>query len=144
MSTEDEVRMASQQFYVALNRMANGDAGLLPGIWSHGATATTMHPIGGREVGWDAVNKSFEQVAKLATDGKVELKDQLLRVAGDLAYEIGVERGTLKLSGQHVSIEHRVTNVYQREGGAWKMIHHHTDTSPAMMDALRRLGPGKA
>jgi hypothetical protein len=27
MSTEDEVRKASEQFYAALNRMANGDAG---------------------------------------------------------------------------------------------------------------------
>ncbi len=26
MSTEDEVRRASEQFYAALNRMANGDA----------------------------------------------------------------------------------------------------------------------
>ena len=24
---------------------------------------------------------------------------------------------------------------------AWKMIHHHTDTSPAMLDVLRRLQP---
>jgi hypothetical protein len=32
MSTEDGVRMASKQFYAALNRMANGDAGLLADI----------------------------------------------------------------------------------------------------------------
>jgi hypothetical protein len=55
MSAEDEVRKASQQFYAALNRMANGDGGGMADIWSHSATVTTMHPIGGREVGWDAV-----------------------------------------------------------------------------------------
>jgi hypothetical protein len=66
MSTEDEVRKASEQFYAALNRMANGDARSLADIWSQGAGVTTMHPIGGREVGWDKVRASFAQVAEMA------------------------------------------------------------------------------
>lgn len=139
MSAQDEVQKASQQFYAALNRMANGDARPMAEVWSHGATVTAMHPIGGRQVGWDGVRSSFDKVAQLASGGKVELKDQLIHVSGDLAYEVGVEQGQLKLSGHPVNIEHRVTNVYQREAGGWKMIHHHTDTSPAMLDVLRKL-----
>ena len=139
MSTEDEVRSASEQFYAALNRMASGDAGSLADIWSHSPTVTTMHPVGGREVGWDAVRASFEQVAQLASEGKVELRDQIIRVVGDVAYEAGVEYGQLKLAGHPVTIEHRVTNIYQREAGAWKIIHHHTDTSPGMMDVISGL-----
>lgn len=139
MSAEDEVRKASQQFYAALNRMANGDSSAMADIWSHGATVTAMHPIGGREVGWDAVRASFEQVAKVTSDGKIELKDQLIRVAGDVAYEMGVEQGRLKLAGHQAAIEHRVTNIYQRQAGAWKLVHHHTDTSPAMLEILTRL-----
>jgi ketosteroid isomerase-like protein len=141
MSTEDEVRKASKQFYAGLNHMANGDAGPLADIWSHSATVTAMHPIGGREVGWDAVGGSFGQVAKLASDGKIELKDQLIQVAGDVAYEVGIEHGQFKLAGQQVTLEHRVTNIYQQEAGAWKIIHHHTDISPAMLDVLSRLSP---
>jgi uncharacterized protein (TIGR02246 family) len=139
MSAEDEVRKASRQFYAALNQMANGDSSAMADVWSHSATVTTMHPIGGREVGWDAVRASFEQVAKVASDGKIELKDQLIRVAGDVAYEIGLEQGQLKLAGHQAAIEHRVTNIYRREAGAWKMVHHHTDTSPAMLEILSRL-----
>ena len=139
MSIEDEVRGASRQFYTAINRMANGDASQLTDIWSHSPTATTMHPIGGREVGWDAVRESFEKVAQLASEGKVELKDQLIRVVGDVAYEAGVEHGKLKLAGKQVTIEHRVTNIYQREAGVWKLIYHHTDTSPAMLDVISGL-----
>jgi ketosteroid isomerase-like protein len=52
---------------------------------------------------------------------------------------MGVEQGQLKLAGHQAAIEHRVTNVYQREAGAWKLVHHHTDTSPAMLDILKRL-----
>jgi ketosteroid isomerase-like protein len=139
MSAEDEVRNASQHFYAALNRMANGDSGAMADIWSHSATVTAMHPIGGREVGWDAVRASFEQVARIASGGKVELKDQLIRLAGDIAYEMGFEQGQLTLAGHQAAIEHRVTNIYQRQAGAWKMVHHHTDTSPAMLDILSRL-----
>ena len=65
--------------------------------------------------------------------------DQLIHVAGDVAYEVGFEHGQLMLAGQQVTIEHRVTNIYQREAGAWKMIHHHTDTSPTMQDVLSRM-----
>lgn len=139
MSTEDEVRNASKQFYTGLNRMANGDSGPLADIWLHSAAVTAMHPIGGREVGWDAVRASFEKVAELASEGKIELKDQIIRVAGDVACEAGIEHGHLKLAGQQVTIEHRVTNIYQREAGAWKIVHHHTDISPAMLDVLSRL-----
>ena len=139
MSTEDEVRKASEQFYAALNRMVNGDARPLADIWSQGADVTTMHPIGGREVGWDKVRASFAQVAEIASEGRIRLDDQLIRVTGDLAYELGFERGQAKFAGQQVSLDHRVTNIYRREAGSWKMVHHHTDVSPAMLDVLNRL-----
>ncbi len=116
--------------------MTNGDSGPLMDIWSHSAVVTTMHPVGGREVGWDAVRESFEKFAQLASDGKVELRDQHIQVDTDLAYEVGIERGEFKLAGRTVSIDHRVTNVYRREAGVWKIVHHHTDVSPAMLDVL--------
>jgi ketosteroid isomerase-like protein len=80
-------------------------------------------------------------VAKLASDGKVGLKDQLIQVAGDVAYEEGFEHGQFKLAGQEITIENRVTNIYRREAGAWKIVHHHVDISPAMLDVLGRLQP---
>jgi ketosteroid isomerase-like protein len=144
MSVEDEVRKASTQFYAALERMLNGDAQPLSDVWSHGPDVTTMHPIGGRQVGWNEVRESWEQVGQGASNGKVELKDQLIRVVGDLAYEVGVEYPEFELGGEKVSGQIRVTNIYQREGGGWKMIHHHTDLAPAMLEVLSRLQPPSA
>jgi ketosteroid isomerase-like protein len=140
MSTDDEVREASKRFYAALNAMLNGDAGSLADIWSHSATVTTMHPVGGRQVGWDEVRASWEQIARLASAGQVVMDDQIIRVAGDAAYELGVERGHVKIAGQEVqAIEDRVTNIYLREAGQWKIVHHHTDISQAMLDAVSRV-----
>ena len=139
MQAEDEVRAASAKFYAALNRMLNGDAGSLTDIWSHGATVTTMHPIGGREVGWDQVKKSFEQVAQLTSAGQVKLSDQLIQLAGDIAYELAVEHARFTLAGQPVAGDCRVTNIYRRESGNWKVVHHHTDATPALLDVVSRL-----
>ena len=139
MPSEADVRKASEQFYAALNRMISGDAGPLAAVWSHSATVTTMHPIGGRQVGWDQVRGSWEQVAKLASGGQVKLVDQIVNVVGDVAYELGIERGKAKLAGQDVTFEDRVTNVYRREAGTWKIVHHHTDISVAMVEILKRL-----
>ena len=139
MSTVDEVREASKKFYAGLNRMGNGEKDTLAVAWSHNGTATAMHPIGGREVGWKAVEGSFNQVAHLASEGKIELKDQLIQVLGDAAYEIGIEAVQFKLGGHEVKGEVRVTNIYNKENGTWKLVHHHTDLAPAMIEVLQKL-----
>jgi ketosteroid isomerase-like protein len=137
MSPEDEVRSASERFYTALNRMLAGDAGPLSDVWSHGGNVTAMHPVGGREVGWERVAGSWSQIAQVASGGQVMLRDRLVQVAGDMACEVGVETGQATLAGRQVPIEARVTNVYRREAGAWRMVHHHADLSPAMQDVVR-------
>lgn len=142
-TTEDEARRASSQFYAALNSMANGDAGPMSAIMSHSATATTMHPLGGREVGWDQVAGPWGQVAQLASSGQVTLTDQLIQAGSDMAYETGVEKGEITLAGRQVPINNRVTNVYRPEGGEWKIVHHHTDKSPAMIELVKSLQAGQ-
>ena len=107
--------------------MLNGDASPLLTIWSHTENVTTMHPVGGREVGWDKVRGSWEQVAKIVSGGQIKLEDQFVQIIGDVAYELGVERGHYTLAGEPVAADYRVTNIYRRESGAWKIVHHHAD-----------------
>jgi len=124
---ENDFQAASEKFYSALNSMLNGDASPLFNIWSHGETVTTMHPVGGREVGWDQVRGSWEQVAKIVSGGQIKLEDQFVQIIGDVAYELGVEHGQYTLAGKPVAADYRVTNIYRRESGAWKIVHHHAD-----------------
>ena len=133
MTTKREIREVSTQFYAALTRMLNGEARALSDVWSHRSFVTAMHPLGGRQVGWAEVRKTWEQIAQRSSEGKVELKDQLIHLTGEVAYEVGVEHVEAKLGGQKVGAKIRVTNIYQREAGAWKITHHHTDASPAMV-----------
>ena len=95
--------------------------GTAAGWRTSGPTAPPSPPCIRSAAGKSAGMRSkaaFEQVAQVASDRKIELKDQLIRVAGDVAYEMGIEQGQLKLAGHHAAIEHRVTNFYQRQAGA--------------------------
>lgn len=141
MAAEDDVRQASDRFYSALNSMLKGDAAPMveTGVWSHGSDVSTMHPIGDREVGWEAVKGPWEQVASMASGGQIAIQEPKLIVVGDLGYETGTESGSGTLAGQTVSFQHRVTNIYRRESGAWRIVHHHTDKSPAMEEIVSRL-----
>jgi ketosteroid isomerase-like protein len=141
MSTEEEVLQASEQFYAAVNRLLNGDAKPMVEVWSHGPDVTTMHPVPGRQVGWEEVRATWKQTASLTSDGQVTVHDLLVRVGSDLAYTIGAEHVEVTFAGQQVQDEHRVANIYRREAGAWKMVHHHADLSPQDQDILSRLQP---
>lgn len=139
LTTEAAVREASDRFYAALNRMANGDAEPMAAVWSHRDDVTTMHPIGGREVGWNEVEGPWQAVADVASDGTVTRVDQLVRVDGELAYELATEKVSMSLAGKPVESEVRATNVYRLEDGEWKIVHHHTDADPEMIEILEQL-----
>lgn len=135
----NEVHQASDRFYAALNRMLNGDSGPMMEVWSHTSDVSTMHPIGDREDGWEQVEGPWQQVASMASGGQVAIKDQAIRAGGDLAYEVGTEVGDGTIAGETVSFKQRVTNIYRRENGAWKIVHHHADKNPAMEEIVSRL-----
>ncbi len=51
--------------------------------------------------------------------------------SGDLAYTVGYERCTRSLDGGPAeSTVLRVTHVYRRENGEWKIVHRHGDILP--------------
>ncbi|MGP6089939.1 nuclear transport factor 2 family protein [Antarctobacter jejuensis] len=139
MTNLDDVRRASVAFYDALNSMANGDDTAMQNAWIKGDGVTAQHPIGGRDMGSDSVLASFSKVAEIADGGDIRLEDQMINAGSDMAIETGVEIGKLIIAGNEAKIQHRVTNVYQKQDGAWKLAHHHTDLSPSMLEILQRL-----
>lgn len=49
-------------------------------------------------------------------------------VIGDMAYTAGLERTSVSVDGKPRSYTLRVTQVYRREHGEWKVVHRHGDT----------------
>jgi ketosteroid isomerase-like protein len=140
MTLEDEIRQTSEQFYASLNRMINGDPGPMMEVCSRGSEVTTMNPRGRINLGWEEVSAGWERAAQSMSDGHVSA-DELVVVplADDVAYTLGREHGQVKVGGEPVLIDLRVTTIYRREGGEWKVVHNHTDVSPMMVEAIARL-----
>ncbi|MBV9231100.1 MAG: nuclear transport factor 2 family protein, partial [Chloroflexi bacterium] len=108
-------------------------------VWWHSPDVTIMHPTGGLRVGWGQVQEWWEQVVAFRFGGHVVIISPLLWVVGDLAYEVGIESGEHFFQGQPRFFGHRVTNIYRREAGIWKMVHHHTDLDVGMVKTLKDL-----
>ena len=136
MATEDGVREASDRFYAALLSMLNGDAAPMADVWAHDTGVSTMHPLGGREVGWDAVRGSWEGAAQAFDGGGIEVSDLEVSVLGDVAYTTGIEHVDATLGGKSLHFDIRATNIFRREDGEWKIVHHHTDLDPPLQEAL--------
>ena len=137
MAAEDEVQQASEQFYAALNRTLDGDSSPMEQIWSHGSDVSAMHPFGSRSLGWEEVRAGWEQAAQAFSDGQVALDDLVVvPISGDAAYTLGTEHGQAKVGDASIGIDWRVTNIYRREADGWKIVHHHTDFSKEVAQAL--------
>jgi ketosteroid isomerase-like protein len=49
-------------------------------------------------------------------------------VVGDMPYTVGYEHSQVAVNGEPRTYTLRVTQVYRREGGDWKVVHRHGDT----------------
>lgn len=137
MSVE-EVRQVSDRFYAALNRGINGDTSEMLDICSHADDVTTMHPLGGRQIGWSEVRATWEMAASAIDGGSVEVNDlQITLLGDDAAYTTGTENASAIVGGTPVSFSARCTNVYRCEDGVWKVVHHHVDLLPDMAAAFQ-------
>jgi len=138
MTPEEEVRQASDQFYAALNSVFAGDIAPMEDTWSHAEDCVTMHPLGGRQLGWEKVRESWQQVAGATTSGQVTATGLRIRLLGDVAFTICVERGQVEVGGQTIEINLRATGIYRRENGQWKKVFHHSDIDPTLQEAVER------
>jgi ketosteroid isomerase-like protein len=118
--------------------MVTGDASSMAEIWSQRDRNNDASNRGSGR-GPRKVRGAWEQVAALCTGGTVSLNDQLFETAGDMADEVGIERGQVTSAARNVPIEYRVTNIYRREAEGWKIVHHHTDPAPEMVEFLKSL-----
>jgi ketosteroid isomerase-like protein len=79
--------------------------------------------------GWKEVDETFEWVAsKFSNCESFRLEVIAAGVSGDLAYTVGYEDSLVSRDGGPVRPNRlRVTHVYRRENGEWKIVHRHGD-----------------
>jgi len=122
--TLDRVHLAT----VAIGR---GDPEPYMRLWSRADKVSLFGAWGPCKQGWDQVSQTFRWVATRFTGGELRCEDLIVNVSGDLAYTVGYERGAMAVDGQEPEpMSIRVTQIYRREDGEWRLVHRHGDFAP--------------
>lgn len=127
-------------FEEGLQRFINGDATLWKQHVSNGREVTIFGGWGAYEKGWAQVGPRYEWAAARFQDSNAQVTVQYISVvsSGDLAYTVSIERSRVRLADQAEAMPMalRVTHIFRREAGEWKLMHCHADpllekTAPA-------------
>jgi ketosteroid isomerase-like protein len=107
----------------------NGDVAPRIRLWSTADPVTVFGAFGPCKSGWAEVSRTFRWVAsRFSHCTSFDLELVAAGASGDLAYTVGYERSSRSLDGGPVEPSTlRVTHVYRREDGEWKIVHRHAD-----------------
>ena len=110
----------------------NGDVRPRLEMWSENDPITLFGAFGVAKRGWDEVSETFRWVAsRFSNLAGYEFELVAAGASGDLAYTVGYERHAVSIEGGPVQPHTlRVTHVYRRENGEWKIVHRHGDEVP--------------
>jgi ketosteroid isomerase-like protein len=110
----------------------DGDPGRRSTTWSQRDPVTLFGALVPVRSGWDEVSRTFDWVASRFSDlHDYEFELVAAGASGDLAYTVGFEQKTVVFDGEPTTYTLRVTHVYRREDGQWRIVHRHGDHSPA-------------
>jgi len=111
--------------------MALGDPEPYKALWSRGEDVSLFGAFGPCKKGWDQLEKTFDWVASRYREGVVTDEYEVVHEGADLAYTVGYEIDDVVLDGATTRQRLRVTQIYRRENGEWRLVHRHGDFAPA-------------
>ena len=143
-SMDASVQAAIAQLHAAMAKVANGDVSAIKALYSHSADATSFYGWGGYEKGWDGVSKRWDWAGQQFQGGSVRYDNITTVFAGDIFYTTDIETyenqrmaGVAGLTGW----TNRVTHIFRRENGAWRLLHRHGNRLEAQFEPSKILKP---
>jgi ketosteroid isomerase-like protein len=130
--TDDALAKALEQDAGARTALQNGDPGPIIDFWAVSDDVTLFGAWGPIEKGHEAVTDTMRWVgSRLTGAATVDVEHTVIASSGDLAYTVGFERSHVNVDGgapREMVI--RVTHIYRRIDGDWKLVHRHADFAP--------------
>ncbi|HEV8015272.1 MAG TPA: nuclear transport factor 2 family protein [Stellaceae bacterium] len=130
LSDLDAVLSANLEFYRAFN---DRNAKIMDTLWARGAPVLCVHPGWTALSGRDEVIKSWRSILANPNAPHVMCHDDRAFLYGDLA----IVQCEEELDTGHLV----ATNMFVREAGAWKMIHHQASPIVVRSHEERRRRP---
>ena len=100
-------------------------------LWSHEPDVTLAGGFGGKfEQGWPDVSARLEWASSQFRNGRNEIHRISHGATGTHGYLIQTEHLTFNTPGQEATVQrdYRVTMLFRRENGSWRIIHRHADS----------------
>lgn len=109
----------------------NGDPAPRLAMWSTQEPVTLFGALFSK-TGSDELRSFFRWLASQFSDCTAYRFEVIAAgVSGDMAYTVGFEHTSVSWDGAPVEpYTLRVTHVYRREDGEWKIVHRHADRPP--------------
>ena len=129
MPTTDLARVIEQS-HQGLDSFAKGDPKPMKELFSHQDDVTLANPFGPPALGWNQVAETMERAASHYSDGEDTAFERISGYATtDLAYVLEVEQWRSKIGGadEISAFSLRVTTIFRREDGDWRIVHRHAD-----------------
>jgi ketosteroid isomerase-like protein len=115
----------------------NGDAAPRIAMWSRN-DPVTLFGAASSGVGWAEIGPLFERLGS-SFSNCTSYQNQVVAAgaSGDLAYIVALEHTTASIKGAPPQpYVLRVTTVFRREDGEWKVVHRHGDPASETAGAL--------
>ncbi len=119
MSEQVTVLFANEAFYVAF---ASRDYPAMEALWSERERISCIHPGWNALAGRDVVMQTWRTILANSESPQIGCQNAVCHVLGDTAYVVCYEA----INGSFLV----ATNVFIREGGNWKMVHHQAGPTP--------------
>jgi ketosteroid isomerase-like protein len=119
-----------EQQHLALDEFVRGDHEPLERLYSQRDDATLGNPFGPFARGFEQVVQTMQRAASHYRDGEATGFELVAKhVTPDLACLVEVERFKAKVAGRGdvTPLSLRVTSIFRREDGIWKLVHRHAD-----------------
>ena len=122
MSDDADVLEANARFYRAFEAL---DIAEMDRVWAHGDHVKCVHPGWPLLTGWEAVRESWESIFTNTEEMRFTLSNVSAVVGGDLAWVTCTENILSEVGGRVSVTAILATNLFERDGARWRLIHHH-------------------
>ena len=132
-----------EQDHLALDAFVKGDPEPLKNLYSRRDDVIIANPFGPPAKGWEKAAETMDRAATNFRDGEATGFQRISEYAtADLGYVLEIERFRSKIGGgdKLVPFALRVTTIFRREEGAWRIIHRHADPITSARPAAAIVG----
>jgi ketosteroid isomerase-like protein len=122
VSDHGAIEAANARFYRAFETL---DIHEMDRVWVHGEHVKCVHPGWPLLVGWTAVRASWETIFANTAEMSFTLSNVEVVTASELAWVTCTENILSEVRGRVTVTSVLATNVFERETGGWRLVHHH-------------------